>query len=205
MLDERKLFSSQLIEFQDNERKKVASELHDSLGQKIMVVKMQISQFLQALKVKEDDSIIEPTMGLLRETVNDVRNISHHLHPHQLERLTLDEALEDVISQSFRNSGINVSCDLKVLKDCKKKSVQLHIYRIVQESIKNIITHANAKNVEFHAYFDDEITLVIKDDGNGIDKQWFSNKNYSIAFGLSSIKEESRFIRRFIEFSFREE
>ena len=190
VLDSNKLFSAQLIDFQDNERKKVAANLHDSLGQKLMVIKIQLAQLFESFNIQENDNSVKSTLGLLRESIDDVRDISHHLHPHQLERLTLKEALEDVISQSFRATKTNISCKLDALVHCKNKKLQLHIYRVFQEAIKNILTHSNAKNVEFIAVSDiKELTILINDDGEGIDSDWFKSGDYSKAFGLSSIKE----------------
>lgn len=190
VIDSKKLFSIKLIEAQDNERKKVAANLHDSLGQKLMVIKMQLAQFFESFNIQEDESSVKSTLGLIRETIDDIRTISHHLHPHQLERLTLKEALEDIILQSFKTSGIRVVCSLNALNDCKDKKTQLHIYRIIQESIKNILTHSNAKNVEFTASLQGKkIKLLISDDGKGIHTDWFKKGDLLKSFGLSSIKE----------------
>ena len=189
-LMEKKLFSRRLIEFQDDESKRVATNLHDSFGQKLIVIKIQMAQLFESFNLKEDDNSVKAIVGLLKELINEVREISHSLHPHQLERLTLNEALDDVIRQSFKHTQIRVTYDLLGLNKCYNKKTQLHIYRIFQGAINNILAHSNAKNVEFTATLENKhIRLLIKDDGIGIRTTWFKNEDFSKAFGFLSIRE----------------
>lgn len=187
----RKQFSSRLIDFQDQERKETSATLHDSFGQKLLVIKIQLAQILESYGIQEDDSKVKSITGLIHEVIDDVRDISHALHPHQIERLTLKEALEDVIFQSFRDTGLKYIYDLNGLEECIDSKSKLHIYRIFQESINNILKHSEAKNVEFKSrVVNQNIEIIIKDDGKGVVGQsWFNNGDFVMAHGISNIRE----------------
>lgn len=192
VLSAEKSFSRKLLDFQDKERKQTAATLHDSIGQKLLVMKIQLAQIFTLFDVDKNHNKVKSVQGLIHEVINDIRDISHSLHPHQIERLTLTEALDDVVLQSFKGTDIHFSYDFTIITSCFDKKKSLHIYRIVQESINNIIKHSDAKNVEFicKSIDDDYIEMLIKDDGRGvINKNWFKVGDYKKAYGLSSIKE----------------
>jgi len=204
VLSTEKLFSRKLIGIQDEERKQTAATLHDSIGQKLLVMKIQLAQIFTRFDVDKNHIKVKSVQGLIHEVINDIRDISHSLHPHQIERLTLKEALDDVVLQSFKDTDFHFSYDFNTIAACLDKKKSLHIYRIVQESINNIIKHSGAKNVEFRSQRinDDHIEMIIKDDGRGIIKQnWFEVGDYTKAYGLSSIKERVNSLGGSVRFS----
>jgi len=192
LLEAEKLFSRKLIDFQDIERKETAATLHDSVGQKLLVIKIQLAQILKLFSIQQNNEKIKAIKGLVNEVINDIRDISHSLHPHQIERLTLKEALEDVIFQSFKDTNIIFTYDFSGIEECIDKKNSLHIYRIFQESINNIIKHSKATNVGFKSQRinDEQIKITIQDNGKGMTKQkWLKTDDFNKAYGLATIKE----------------
>lgn len=191
MIDSKRQFAKRLIEYQDQQRKETSETLHDSIGQKLLVIKIQLAQVLKIFNVSDDHSKVKSVTGLINEVINDVRDVSHFLHPHQIERLTLTEALEDIILQSFNDTQINHHFDFNDLEKCIDTNSKLHIYRIIQESISNILRHAAANNVEFSSGIaNNKLEIVIKDDGKGaFNKKWYKNGDYKKAYGIANIKE----------------
>ena len=199
--DSKKEFATKLITFQDNEKKQTAANLHDSIGQRLLVIKMQLSQLFEKNVDRENKQKAKGIINLLQESITDVRYISHNLHPHQLERLTLEEALEDLIKQSFKFSSMQVSSDLNNLGQIKEKNAKLHLYRVIQESIKNILTHSNASNVSFESeMMRDNIIIRIIDDGESVHHDWLINNDLSKAFGLSNIQERIHSLKGTVDF-----
>ena len=201
MVKTKKHFTKEIIGARDSELRRIASELHDGIGQNLLVV----SNRLGSLKKQMGDSIPQNKIVFLQEivqeTIRDIRRMSHRLHPHQLERLGLKAALKETIKRSFEDTEIQVEFQVDDFKDSLDPAIELHIYRIVQEAIKNIVTHSNASwaNIEIKDYLSN-ISIWIEDNGDNIDKNtYIQNKDVS-SFGLTSIKERVKLLHGTLEF-----
>ena len=203
ILNSNKLFASRLIEYQDLHRKETSETLHDSIGQKLLVVKIKLAQIYKFFKIPEDHDKVKSVNGLIHEVINDVRDISHYLHPHQIERLSLKEALEDLILQSFKASKIKHHHDFTGLEECIiDTQSKLHIYRVIQELISNILRHSAAKNIEFSSeIINEKLEIVVTDDGVGaFNKSWYKKGNFKKAYGIANINERINSLKGTVEF-----
>lgn len=157
-----------LFEGEQQERIRLARDLHDSIGQMLSVVKMNISM----LSSNQDAEIaISPTLNLVDKTINEIRNISHNLIPEELN-FGLITALED-ICEKISNHGLidaYITVDEKV-KDYKfKKANELSIYRVIQEVLNNMVKHAKATQIKVNiSHQQQNIIITIKDNGCGFD------------------------------------
>ena len=146
-------FTQQLIEYQEEERKRVAIELHDSIGQSLIVIR---NRALMALKTpaKTDRLIyqIEEISAAAADSINEVRQISHNLHPYQLEHLGLTTALETMIEAVASTSTIVFEKNIDDLDGVLTKEAEINLYRIVQESVNNILKHSEATRVKISIY-----------------------------------------------------
>jgi two-component system NarL family sensor kinase len=125
-----------------------------------------------------------------QQTIHDLRRLSHHLHPHQLDLLGLGIAIEAVANETLSDAGIILHCQIDIVDHLVDKDQSLQVYRIVQEAVKNIIHHAEADTVTISLLHEkNTIALSISDNGKGIDAIWLKRKDFSQAFGLSSIQE----------------
>jgi len=187
-------FSRQLIQSQEAERKRIAAGLHDSLGQNLLIVNNEIQ--LLASEHDELEPEISPILSGVKESINEVREISYNLHPHLLDRLGLNKALESVINKISKASGIKIEYELNEIEQLLAKEKQIHFYRIVQEALNNIVKHAQADK----AYIKIEkkrkyVYVTIKDNGNGFDVKKAKAENHSKdGFGLANMKERARLI-----------
>ncbi len=184
-------FSQQLIESQEAERKRIAADLHDSLGQNLMIISNEL--LLVKNKNVKLDCNLEPILNDLHEAINQVRQISFNLHPHTLERLGLTRALFSVVRRLNENFNTNIELktnhlDIDRLFPAEK---QIHLYRIVQEALNNILKHAHATQatVEFTKKIR-YVYLIISDNGIGFKLNFVKQKD----FGLSSMKERVRLL-----------
>ena len=174
-------FSNQLIQAQDNERKRLASELHDGVGQNLSF----LSNALKQLEKKPDDETLHSASRISRETVNEIRFISHQLHPHILDQLGLVAAIESICEHIEEQTKIrcNVLADIKA--DNIDASTQLHLYRIVQESLNNAVKHSQASHIEVALKQKArQVILSVADNGNGL-----KNAEQNSGIGLESIKQ----------------
>ncbi len=174
-------FSNQLIQAQDNERKRLASELHDGVGQNLSF----LSNVLKQLEKKPDDETLHSASRINYEAVNEIRFISHQLHPHILDQLGLVAAIESICEhiEEQTKTCCNVLTDIE--PDSIDASTQLHIYRIVQESLNNAVKHSQASRIEVTLKQESRrIILSIADNGNGL-----KNTEQKSGLGLESIKQ----------------
>lgn len=182
-------FSRKLIENQENERRRIASGLHDSLGQNLLVINNDIKQLIK--KQKEPNNDLEEISAMIFDSINEVRHISAALHPHQLDKLGFKKAVEAMINRVSSSSGIEIEHDIDNVDNSLNKNQQINIYRIIQECLNNIIKHSNANKVEILIKTDFKtVNLTIVDNGKGFNPNIISESG----FGLSGIKERVRLL-----------
>ncbi len=141
---ERRL-SLELINAQEKERKRIAAELHDSIGQTMLVIRGKILSVLKAGQSNSNDNeTLESASELASQSVTEVREISHNLHPHMLERLGLAKAVESYTQHALETASIDYSINIEPLDNIVQTSNEIHIYRIIQEGINNIVKHSGA-------------------------------------------------------------
>ncbi len=178
------------ITIQEIERKRIANDLHDSIGPVLSAVKLNINSI--EVNSDEDQRIIDKTGKYLDDIIANMRQISYNLLPNTLERKGLVEAVHEFISQI--NSTHSLDVHFMVLKDCKvSKEKEIHIFRIIQEILHNTIKHAEAKKLQIGISEEDgHFLLLTKDDGKGFDVQ--KEKLDFNGLGLKSLESRSELL-----------
>ncbi len=167
----QRTFSRRLIQTQEEERKRIAAGLHDSLGQDLLVIKNRALLGLQetAVTSKSAEQFTEISR-LATASLAEVRAISHDLRPYQLDRLGLTKALLSMATSVSGASGLRCVAQIAPLDGLLAEPLEIHCYRIVQELLNNIIKHSRASEARINAAFQDhKVLLVISDDGCGFD------------------------------------
>ena len=190
-------FSRRLIESQEEERKRIASALHDTIAHDILLTK---SKALLALRNPDDNENLKNALNeisdMSSETINDVRGISYNLHPHQLERLGFSEAIESIIKDVSRASDIEFNVKVDNVDDVISKEAEINLYRVIQEGINNIIKHSKATEAELKVIrLEDQIIITISDNGIGLASDKKSSENRKHGFGLSGIAERVKILK----------
>ena len=183
---------------QEEERKRLARELHDDLGQTLTVLKMDMS----SLKSKLSETPADPAMyaGLLDDiermdsqlnhTVQSVRRISADLRPVLMDDLGLATALETLIKQVSRSSNIRCAFDLNPDRLSIDKRLATPLFRIAQEALNNIVKHAQATEVKLSLYRDaaNSLILEVRDNGRGLSRE---DRRKPDSFGLIGMRERA--------------
>ena len=167
--------SRHLVEIQENERKYIARELHDETSQSLTSLKMglQVIEKEAARRVRLAEQV-RNLQALADETLESLHHLAVNLRPASLDHLGLVDALTSLISSTKQRSGLQAH--FKIIGSMERASLteemETSIYRIVQESITNVIRHAQANYVDVILEWQNEkIMIVIEDDGVGIDMQ----------------------------------
>jgi signal transduction histidine kinase/ligand-binding sensor domain-containing protein len=197
----REAFSRQLIESQESERQRIAAELHDSLGQNLLVIKNRALLGLALTSEGDTKEQFDEITASASEALNEVRSIAYNLRPLHLERLGLTSTLEEMVETVAEVSGINITFDIVPLEGLLSKEGEINLYRIVQECLNNIVKHSRATTASVTIYHDQKrISLSIEDNGCGfdrhapatIDNQGKVGRN---GLGLTGIAERVRILK----------
>ncbi len=166
-LQREKIFAE--ITIRENERKRIANDLHDSLGPLLSAVKLNISSV--EIQQPEDRIVLDKTAGYLDEIIGSMRRISHDLLPSTLERKGLLEAIREFINQVNTRQTVNIQ--LYIVKEISvPKEKEIHLFRMIQEIVHNTIKHAQARNLQIgFSEEDGHVLCLTKDDGQGFDKE----------------------------------
>ncbi|MBN2092889.1 hypothetical protein JW964_24925, partial [candidate division KSB1 bacterium] len=193
----QQIFSRKLLAEIENGRRQIANELHDGLGQNLLVVKNEIQRCLnlQSRSVECIDELKEIDW-LLIESINELREISYYLHPHQIERLGLTTAIESCIEKLIKSTTLQIEYQIDKIDNLLPKELEIHIFRIIQEASNNIIKHAKANQVRIQIkYIAQKLQLVVQDDGCGFDsKNYFLTQSRQTGLGLSGIAERVKIL-----------
>lgn len=151
-----------VVSAHDSERRRIARDLHDGLGQNLLLLGGKIRRLAR----QPDDS--GTISQALDNCIAELRSASRDLYPHQLDRLGLEDALRSMLDQATKGSGLAID---KCLEPPRLSPQQaLHIYRIVQEAISNILRHADASHACVHLVAKGrDLSLIIEDNGQGFD------------------------------------
>lgn len=162
-------YTLQLIASQEAERARIAAELHDSLGQNLLLIKNRAQMALAGKNLSADlREQLEGISQLASQSIGEARQISHDLHPHQLDHLGLTGALEAMIDSAAESSGMVLQRKLDNVDGLFPKDAAMNLYRVVQESLNNILKHSRARRAHIRLERDvHEVQMHIEDDGRG--------------------------------------
>jgi signal transduction histidine kinase len=171
------------ITIRENERKRIAGDLHDSLGPLLSAVKLNISSV--EIPDPGDREILDKTSRYLDEIIGSLRRISYDLLPNTLERKGLVEAIREFVSQM--NLKKNIDIQLFVVKEIRvPNEKEIHIFRMIQEIVHNTIKHAGAKTLQIGMSEEGgNLLFLTKDDGRGFDKE--KELSHTNGLGLKSL------------------
>jgi signal transduction histidine kinase/ligand-binding sensor domain-containing protein len=165
-------FSQQLIASQEGERKRIAAELHDSLGQRLVVINNLALFFLRAYREHfKDDEQAEAIKEISTEAtlaIEETRSIAYNLRPFQLDRLGLIKSIEGLVRTVSKSSGIHFTTNFADIDELFPEELRINFYRIVQEALSNIMKHAQATEAIIRIVRTaSNVTLTIQDNGRG--------------------------------------
>lgn len=183
--------SVRLMTMQDQERRRIARELHDGLGQELAVAKMVLDNALQQKSFQPENVVCAEASGLIDRAIQQVRTLSHLLHPPLLDEVGLLSAIAWYVDGLTERSGIEASLDVQP-REFPRLAPELEtaIFRIVQEALTNVFRHSEARRAWITLTHSDGKTLVaVRDDGKGVDERVAELQPGSVGIGIGGIKQ----------------
>jgi PAS domain S-box-containing protein len=189
--------SSQLLTVQENERRRISREIHDSLGQSLSAIKFRVESILQELRGKRQKTItksLENIIPIVQQSIEEARRIQMDLRPSILDDLGILSTISwfcREFQMTYKGIGIEAQVDIK--EDEVPDSLKTVIYRIMQEALNNIAKHSGAELVRLClTRTDNEIELEIQDNGMGFDiEENLSMEKSRRGLGLTSMRERA--------------
>ncbi len=185
--------TGRLLQLQDEERRRFSRELHDSLGQYLAAVKMNLEMFSNS---QPPDKRLSEALHLLDQSIAETRTISHLLHPPLLDEAGFSSAAKWYLEGFAQRSGIAVKIDLPDDVGRLPRSIELGLFRVLQESLTNIHRHSGSSRAEIALkLFPDKVNLQVRDYGKGIapgSLDNFRSKEINVGVGLGGMRERVR-------------
>lgn len=180
--DQQKLRFRAVIETQEQERKRIAQDLHDGLGQLLSTARLNVAGLEDALLTDDDENekLWNNAIGLIDESVGEVRNISHNMMPSALIRLGLVSALREQVKKVNQAGTVQVELEVNGIAGRLPEATEISLYRIAQETLNNTLKHAEAQHINISlSRLGERIVLSVTDDGKGMDV-----KNIELSTGI---------------------
>lgn len=181
-----------LIKLQDDERRRMARELHDSTGQALAAMKMSLDQMSAEVQSEKMASLVSETIALNDDISRQLRTMSYLLHPPLLDEAGLLSALQWYVSGFSQRSGI--AAELQMSPDFGRlpQDMEIALFRVVQECLTNVHRHSGSSNAEIQVTrTPDVVTVMVMDTGKGIPAGELPEKGVT-GVGLMGIKERVR-------------
>lgn len=192
--DELRRLSVRLMTMQDQERRRIARDLHDGLGQELAVAKMVVDKMSLQKPASATGDGWSQASTIIERAIQQVRTMSHLLHPPLLDEVGLLSALSWFLEGLGKRSGIETTLEVKP-KDFPRLStdVETAVFRIVQEALTNVFRHSGAHKVWISLTQKDELIVVaVRDDGKGIAENVAELRADSVGVGIGGMKQRAR-------------
>jgi PAS domain S-box-containing protein len=198
MVDDRtaalRRLSGRLLTMQDDERRRIARELHDGLGQELAAAKMMMNGILGKNSVQSNRRVALEASETIDRAIQQVRSLSHLLHPPLLDEVGLLSALRWYLDGLTKRSGIETSLDVQP-PDFPRLAVELEtaIFRIIQEALTNVYRHSGAQKAWVTlAQRDSHVVVMIRDNGKGIENPIAELRPGSIGIGIGGMSQRTK-------------
>jgi two-component system, NarL family, sensor kinase len=184
--------SSRLLRLQDEERRRIARELHDSLGQYLAALKINLDLLGQS-GGSGSSAWYQESLEILDQCISETRTLSHLLHPPLLDEAGLLTAVQWYVEGFSKRSGIKVSLDIPFELERLPETIEIALFRVLQEALTNVHRHSKSREAEIHLEINEhEAMLQVRDHGHGIPAavlERFHNASAEVGVGLSGMRE----------------
>jgi two-component system NarL family sensor kinase len=200
VIAQQDLATKAVLNAEENERKRISGELHDGLGQMFSAVKLNLSAITDNLMFLDEHSkkVFHRTISLVDESCKEVRVISHQMAPNVLLKSGLAAAVKDFINK-IDSRKLRINLETFSLQHRIDQNIETVLYRVIQETVNNVIKHSEANELDIQLNRDDDgINVMIEDNGKGFDS---SSIEKFEGIGLKNIRSRVEYLKGSVDFS----
>jgi len=197
--EELRHLSGQLLRSQDEERRRIARDLHDSTGQNLVALATMLGQIRGSIPSgqQKTHNLFSECKELADQCIREVRTLSYLLYPPVLDQAGLDDAIRDYVNGFTMRSGIQVEFEVSPRPERMPRDVELALFRVVQESLTNIQRHSGSQRAKIRIHRNPDLTLEISDSGPGPSAGVPRGKEehrFEVGVGIHSMQERVKLI-----------
>jgi signal transduction histidine kinase len=199
VMKQQDLATRAIINAEENERKRIAADLHDGVGQMMSAAKMNLSAFESEISFKDEAQKIsfENLISLVDESCKEIRSVSHQMMPNALLKSGLASAVKEFLDK-IDNRIIKISLHAEGLQQRLDSNTETVLYRVIQECVNNVIKHSGANKLDISLIKDaDGISVTVEDNGHGFDT---ADKKKFEGIGLKNINSRVTFLKGTVDF-----
>ncbi len=200
--EQQKILLNASIRWQEEERQRIAADLHDDAGPLLATARLYLNENLLKQEMNVQLQSIYNAKQIIDDTIQLIRNISHSLMPPTLRNFGLESAINDLFQKISGSGSMNASCRFHDYRQRLAPDQELMIFRVVQELVNNILKHSNSSFIHLtQNYSEDRFYLRLHHDGRGITQQDFDKMNKSsLGLGLKNIQSRMKVLHGRINF-----
>jgi PAS domain S-box-containing protein len=198
--EELKRLSVKLLRLQDEERRRIARDLHDSTGQDLVALATMLGQLRGSVPSGERKPrrLLSECKTLADQCIRQIRTLSYVLHPPALDHAGLGDAIRDYVKGFTKRSGVQVELELAPRLGRMEQDIELALFRVVQESLANIQRHSGSPRAKIRIHRNLELTLEISDIGRGVSannaQRGKEAPGFEVGVGIPSMRERVKLI-----------
>lgn len=199
IMKQQDMATKAIISAEENERKRIAADLHDGVGQMMSAAKMNLSAFENEIPFKNESQKLgfERLIGLIDESCKEIRSVSHQMMPNALLKSGLANAVKEFLDK-IDNRIIKINLHTEGLNERLESNTETVLYRVIQECVNNVIKHSGATNLDISLIKDaDGISATVEDNGGGFDSK---DKHKFEGIGLKNINSRVAFLKGTVDF-----
>ncbi len=181
--------SARILQAQDEERKRIARELHDTTVQKLALLSMDLAKIKSAHDPEKLAAVSQHALNLTTECVQELRTLSYVLHPPMLDELGLASALKIYAEGFSQRSGIALDIDVEGEWQRLTPEAEITLFRIAQESLTNVMRHSGSPRAQIRLTRNGGVKLEVIDEGRGLSAPIESTKSSSVGVGILGMRE----------------
>ncbi|GAB1463177.1 tetratricopeptide repeat-containing sensor histidine kinase [Pedobacter sp.] len=191
VIKQQDIASKAVLDAEERERRRIAGDLHDGVGQMLSAALMNLNGLFSKLNLPNDTNLqAEKALALVNESYDEMRSISHQMMPNALIKSGLASAVKEFIGKLDKDK-LKVTLETAGLNQRLDEQTETVIYRIIQETVTNVVKHANASKLDIQIIKDDDgIAFTIEDNGKG-----FNKNDVKAGIGLSNIYSRVEFLK----------
>ncbi len=200
--EQQKLLLNASIRWQEEERQRIAADLHDDAGPLLATARLYLNENLVHQDINTQLQSIYNAKQIIDDTIQLIRNISHSLMPPTLKNFGLESAVNDLFQKISGSGMLNASCRFHDYRERLRPEQELLIFRVIQELVNNILKHSGSSFIHVTQNYDDKRFFIrLHHDGKGITQTDFEKLNKSAAgLGLKNIQSRVKVLRARIVF-----
>lgn len=198
----RSVYLQELLDAQERERRRISNEMHDSLGYDLAIVKRRAREGLDRTSADAADGReLGEILAVTDRIESGMKAIAYALRPYHLDKIGLTRSIQALVEETARASGIELGADIADIDDVLPPDSQIHLYRIVQEGLTNVVKHARARRATVRVVTTaGQVEVRVDDDGEGFDADNGGSRIID-GFGMIGIRERVQLLGGVMEIS----